>query len=503
MIKSYPHDKGIAGKYVLDNCGVIVKKVRLFIENFVVYGIGGAISKIVPVVMLPIITRLMPDTFYFGLNDLSLTLISFGQAIAIIGMYDAMYRMFFEKEDDGFKQEVCSTALAFTLGTSAIVFLIIIVLKSWFSKLVFSDSQYTNLLILSAISILIGSTNSIIAAPTRMENKKKTYLLINIISTVASYAISIPLLIKGYYVIALPLASVIVALSSEAVYIAINKRWFSVKKFNKNYLVQMLRIAVPLLPNFLIYWIYNSSDRLMIARMLGNSYAGVYAIGAKLGLCSQLIYTAFAGGWQYFAFATMKEKDQVRTNSLIFEYLGEISFAVTAFIMALSYPIYSLFFEGDYVSGYVVSGYLFMAPLLQMLFQVAANQFIIVKKTWPNALILLSGAVINVILNLTLIPAIGIEGAAIASLIGYAVADTICCIVLCRMKYMVISKKFMLSVFYTAIYIVIWRLFFREYWVISLILAVVLSTLLLSLYRSDLNVLITTIKSSRNTEIEY
>ena len=225
----------------------------------------------------------------------------------------------------------------------------------------------------------------------------------------------------------------------------------------------------------------------------------VYAIGAKLGLCSQLIIQHCR--WvAIFRICPMKEKDQVNKLPDI-EYPGEISFAVTAF-MALSYPIYSLFFEGDYVSGYVVSGYLFMAPLLQMLFQVAANQFIIVKKTWPNALILLSGAVINVILNLTLIPAIGIEGAAIASLIGYAVADTICCIVLCRMKYMVISKKFMLSVFYTAIYIVIWRLFFREYWVISLILAVVLSTLLLSLYRSDLNVLITTIKSSRNTEIE-
>jgi len=30
-----------------------------------------------------------------------------------------------------------------------------------------------------------------------------------------------------------------------------------------------------------------------------------------------LIYTAFAGGWQYFAFSTMKEDDQVQSNSNI------------------------------------------------------------------------------------------------------------------------------------------------------------------------------------------
>ena len=45
-----------------------MSKVKLFIENFLVYGLGGVLSKIVPLIMLPIITRLMPDTFYFGLN---------------------------------------------------------------------------------------------------------------------------------------------------------------------------------------------------------------------------------------------------------------------------------------------------------------------------------------------------------------------------------------------------------------------------------------------------
>ena len=91
-----------------------MNKTKLFIENFVVYGIGGVINKIIPLIMLPIITRLMPDTFYFGLNDLSHTLINFAQAIAIMGMYDAMYRTFFEKEDTQFEERVCSTALTFT-----------------------------------------------------------------------------------------------------------------------------------------------------------------------------------------------------------------------------------------------------------------------------------------------------------------------------------------------------------------------------------------------------
>lgn len=69
-----------------------------------------------------------------------------------------------------------------------------------------------------------------------------------------------------------------------------------------------------------------------------------------------------------------------------------------------------------YLSGYIVAPYLFLAPLLQMLFQVACNQFIVVKKTWPNMFILSVGAIVNIIANYFQIPRIGIEGAAIATL---------------------------------------------------------------------------------------
>ena len=72
-----------------------MSKIKLFVENFLVYGFGGVISKIVPLIMIPIITRLMPSTEYFGLTDLSVTLVSFCSALAIMGMYDAMYRLFF------------------------------------------------------------------------------------------------------------------------------------------------------------------------------------------------------------------------------------------------------------------------------------------------------------------------------------------------------------------------------------------------------------------------
>ena len=100
-------------------------KLKLFIENFLVYGLGGIISKVIPLIMVPIVTRIMPSTDYFGISDLSNTIIQFASAIAIMGMYDAMYRLFFEKDEEDYKRTVCSTALVFTCITSLIVFIII------------------------------------------------------------------------------------------------------------------------------------------------------------------------------------------------------------------------------------------------------------------------------------------------------------------------------------------------------------------------------------------
>lgn len=460
-------------------------KLKLFIENFLIYGFGGIISKVISLIMVPIITRIMPSTEYFGISDLSNTLVSFGSAIATMGMYDAMYRMFFEKNNEDYKKDVCSTTLLFTCFMSFLVFLIMLLGKNLIAQYFFNDREYAYVVYLSAIAILVGATNSIIAAPTRMQNKRKIFIITNTISPILSYAISILLLYKKYYVIALPLAAVTSGVIMEITFGIMNKEWFDLKRFDSEILKQLLVIGIPLLPNFLIYWVFNSCDKVMITNIIGIGAAGIYSVSSKLGHASQLIYTAFAGGWQYFAFSTMREDDQVKSNSIIFEYLGIISFIATSFICAWSYLMFKVLFKVDYLNGYIIAPYLFMAPLLQMLFQVSANQFIVIKKTWLNMFVLSAGAILNIIINYFLIPILGIEGAAIATLIGYAVSDVVCVIVLCRMNLMVISKKFIVATLLMIIYMIGWRIEFSNRFVIGIIAAFLFSFVIIGIYKNE------------------
>jgi len=475
-----------------------MSKLKLFLSNFFIYGVGGTISKIIPLIMIPIITRLLPDTETFGISDMSNTILSFCSALAIMGMYDAMYRMFFEKEDQAFQKEICSTALFFTLFTSIIIFAIMLILKDYLAIWFLGNKSLSYLIYIVAVATLVGATNSIISAPTRMQNKRITFIVMNTVSPILSYSIAIPLILNGYYVLALPLSGMIAAVTCELVFGIMNRKWFRFKYFNFKYLKPLLLIAVPLLPNFIIYWIFDSCDKLMITNILGIGAEGVYSVGAKFGHVSQLIYTAFAGGWQYFAFSIMKEKNQVQTNSRIFEYLGIISFSCSLFVFALSQPLFSLLFEESYHEAYIVAPYLFLAPLLLMLFQVADNQFLVVKKTWPNLFILIFGAGFNVLLNYFLIPILGIEGASIATLCGYILSLILCIIVLYCMRLIKLRIKFLLATVITTAYILIWRLLTIHILWLNIVMAILCAGSMVLLYLNDIKSLFRGKKSKVN-----
>ena len=469
-------------------------RTKLFLDNFLVYGLGGMISKFIPMIMLPIITRLYPSSEYIGLNDLSQTFISFAQALAVCGMYDAMFRIFFDYKELEDQKKVCSTALGFVAGTTVILTILCYIFRQSIARLYFGDVKYEPLVIITIIGFLLSSTNQIVSAPTRIQNKRKVFLVTNTISPVISYAIAIPLILKGYYLIAIPLAHILAVLTVEVSFIFLNKGYFGFRSFDKSKIKELLIIGLPLLPNFLIYWIYNSADKVMIAQILGNEATGVYSVASRIGHISNLIYTAFAGGWQYFAFSTMNDDDQVQMKSNIYEYLGVISFAASVLLMAVSKIGFKILFPEQYLGGFIVAPYLFLSPLLLMLYQVVANQFTIVKKTYMNLLALSAGAIINIILNYFMIRNIGIEGASIATITGYIVSNLICLFLLKRMQLININRNVLINTAIMCIYFLLWRFVFCERYIASLLSAAVVELLFAYMYRERLKMILNKLK---------
>lgn len=418
-------------------------KLKLFLENFLFYGGLSVLQKALPFITLPIITKMLSDTSNYGIADMFNLIISFGSAIAILGMYDAIFREFFEdKENKRYQKEVTSTGLNIVFISSIVILILILLFNKQLSFYLFNDIKYKKLIILSGIGILISSLNSIIIAPTRMRNQRKIFFITGVTFPLIGFLITYFWLKRGYTYEALIYGTILMNLISLIVFFLLNHKDFSLRIFNKKVAKELFKIGLPLVPVFLIYWIFNSMDRIMINKMLGSRELGIYSVGAKVSSISQLIYSAFAGGWCYFSFSTMKDEKQVKLVSNTFEYLGIVNFVAFIIFKPFISPIFNLFFIGDYIRGQEVFSYLFLSPLILMLFQTIGSQVIIIKKSYLSTLILFISAVVNIILNYYLIKYFGIKGAAFSTLMSYIVSVFLMGYICLKKQLLVINKRF-------------------------------------------------------------
>jgi len=437
--------------------------------------------------MLPIITRLVPDTSVYGIFDLLRVLVSFGSAFAVLGMYDAMFRMFFDNENRNHKIAVCSSSLFVVLLSSALSGLSIVIFSSELSKLLFSTDEYRIWVILIGVQTTISSLGSIIKAPTRMQNKRRVFVIMNIAGPTISYSISVAFILLIDPLFGLIIGGFSSALFKLLVFWKLNRSWFNFKRINTRLIKDMMKIGVPLMPTFLIYWVFSSFDRIMISNMIGTSYNGIYAVGARIAQVSQLIYTGFVGGWSYFNYSTMKDRDHPEIVSKVFEYLGVISMISMILIMPLIPLVFKILFTGDYVTGHVVTPYLFLSPLLLMLFQTSASQLLIVKKSYWVTISLTVGAGLNVMLNYLLIPILSIEGAAIATLLGYLSSVIIVSVLASVKKLLKIHLKFLGVSGITTVFFFLSKTWLNSNIIIWYIVSFMCLAIILLFYKNDIS----------------
>lgn len=415
-------------------------RARLFIENFLIYGVGNVLTKAVPFLMLPVLTRLITDPAVFGVYDIYNIIIRFATPLAVLGCYDAMFRLFFDDSDPHFQKEICSSSLAIVLTTS--LFALFITLILWISGISFIEG-YRWLIPIAGLVISSHAIQNIVAAPTRMQNQRQRIIVISLLAPMVYYFFAMILAWSGWPLEGLVFGNLLSGILVLMIYGLLNNSFFSLKSVKIEYIKELLKIGIPLAPTFLIYWIFTSCDRFMLGHFIGIEAVGLYGIGARLSSISQGIYMAFAGGWQYFAFSTMKDEDHTQLMSRVFEVLGVLSITCLVLLLPFVGWIFHIMVAKQYQGASVVFPYLFISPLLLMLSQIAGTQIIVEKKTYLSTLTRLLGAFVNVGLNLWWIPVWGAKGAAMATFVGYLVMTISVGIIAIKMNRLLINARFL------------------------------------------------------------
>ncbi len=183
----------------------------------------------------------------------------------------------------------------------------------------------------------------------------------------------------------------------------------------------LFRESLPLILTNLLILINFKIDQVMIQYFMGNEAVGVYASAVRFSEVWYMIPTAIMAS--YFPFITQNIENEsliLKTLLRISLFLVLTSVGIAVLTTLISGPLVNIVLGKSYYESASVIEIHIWASLFFFAGHPVSKVLIAKNKTWINFTGKFAAVILNIGLNLWLIPTYGINGAAIATLISYA-----------------------------------------------------------------------------------
>lgn len=183
---------------------------------------------------------------------------------------------------------------------------------------------------------------------------------------------------------------------------------------------EMVAFGAPHAMNVVSAWVLQLSDRYLLGHFASLTQVAGYSVAYSLGgILSALIISPFSMAWWVLMYPIAKRDDAQHMFCVIFRWFS-IVLLFAAFGLSLGgISVLDFFFPAPYRADAPVIPLVAMAMMFNGVFLVVSLGVSLRRKTWLASLYFICSALINVGLNLLLIPRYGAMGAAISTLVAY------------------------------------------------------------------------------------
>ncbi|MFO7701732.1 MAG: oligosaccharide flippase family protein [Psychroflexus maritimus] len=404
---------------------------KLFQQTFI-YGLSTVLPRLISVLLLPLYTGILENS-NFGDYSLIFAYFVIFNVVLSYGMETAFFR-FYNKEENP-EQVIHTSHWSISLST-----LIFVVLGFVFLEPIHQFTRIETPILKLVIGILALDALAVIPfAWLRAKGKPIKYAVIKTLNVSLNLGLNIFFLLylkdwskkfsvlESIYIEDYEVNYIFISLFiSSALTLLLLVEFFKQVEFqfNKQLWKRMMNYALPVLVAGLAYSINEVLDRILLERLLPQDIAkeqvGIYSACYKLGMFMTLFGTAFRLGVEPFFFSHAKSVNPTKAYAIITKYysiLGGLILLVVLVFADLFKVI--LIRDESYYEAMDIVPVILLANLFLGLYHNLSVWYKVTDRTKFGAYISSLGAIVTVVINLTLIPVYGYYASAGATLLAY------------------------------------------------------------------------------------
>jgi O-antigen/teichoic acid export membrane protein len=396
-----------------------------FFNRSFYYFFSSFINRGVIFLLLPLYTRILTKVDY-GIFELLLVFGSFANIIICVEISQSIYRFYNETNK---KKLYSSTAFWFYIFTHLTFIIVALVFSKEISSILFQSENQITIFRLGIFYISLNGIYILLCNQLRLQGLAKIYLntaiITSIITIITSYIFIYiyKLRLEGVFL------SLIFGLLLGAFYSFLKLRNITyIFSFNFKILFKMIKFSFFLLPTSILVITASFLDRYLINYYLSLNEVGIYAVSIRISSLLLFFTIGIQLAYTPFFFKIYKKKNSKAKLGNLINFIFSIYLLGYLFLLLFLPEIFNIFIGKDYEESKYIVKYLALSLVFSQIY-VFFPGVMIVNKNYIYFFIYFIVFIINLTLNIYLIPLIGVEGAAVSSLIANsfgAVLNIVC-----------------------------------------------------------------------------
>ena len=387
------------------------------------YTAASILSKVIAVALLPLYTRYLTTADY-GAAEILFAAVVAASIIVRLGLIEAILRFYYKDDEDPAQVVAGSFAGLFWLSTLGA--LVLLPFAGPISEALLPEPEKLGASAPALVRIAIGglwvlTMWEFMLTLFRLEERARAYFLTTILNVLVSIGLTVVLVVgldegaRGLLVGSYAAGAVFVL-----ALIALQWRRLSLR-LDRGLMRRLFHFGLPTMPAEVSLYLLNFVDRLIIVRSLGLAEAGLYSLAVKFAQAVNVLVRGFQLAWPPLAYSIRDDDEARRAYAVVVTLFVAGCAWVVAGMWLFSRWIVRALAAPKFFDSYEAIGLIATAVTLYALYLVLVVILGRTGRTKFNFPAAIGGLVANVVLNLLLVPPLGIVGAGLALVASYVV----------------------------------------------------------------------------------